>query len=42
MVEVRSSMTLCIPVDVFEQLTVQPLSPGVMEAFEVFAKAMDK
>jgi len=39
MVEVRSSMTLCIPVDVFEQLTVRPLSPGVMEAFEVFAKA---
>jgi len=38
-VEIRGIMTLCVPVDVLKQLTASPISPAVMEAFEVFAKA---
>jgi len=39
LIGISGCMTFCIPVDVFEQLTVRPLSHGVMEAFDVFAKA---
>jgi len=38
-VEIRGIITLCVPVDVLKQLTASPISPAVMEAFEVFAKA---
>jgi len=37
-VEISGIMTLCVPVDVLKQLTASPISPAVMEAFEVFAK----